>query len=59
MDMKQPPSGEMAEGGGDGEGASLLKKGEENWWSGMRRWHLGMVCEDAVIELENPEIMGD
>ena len=32
-------------------------KGYENWWPGMRRWHLGMVCEDATLELGEPEVL--
>ena len=45
--------------GGQDDGANLLTKkakGYENWWPGMRRWHLGMICKDATLELGEPEI---
>lgn len=39
--------------------ALLSSKGNgyENWWPGMKRWHLGMVCEDATLKLGEPEIL--
>ena len=39
---------------------ALLKtkgKGHENWWPGMKRWHLGMIWEDTKLELGEPEIL--
>ena len=55
IDMRQQRDSKKAVGGGSGEGDYLLQsKGEENWWPGMRRWHLGMVCEDATLELGHP-----
>ena len=32
-------------------------KGYENWWPGLRRWHLGMISEDTTLELGEPEII--
>ncbi len=62
IDMKQPDedqrNGEAAVD--EDEGDALLKKkgkGLENWWPGMKRWHLGMVCENAALELGEPEIL--
>ena len=42
------------------EPALLQNKGQgyENWWPGMRRWHLGMICEDGTLELGEPETVG-
>ena len=61
IDMKQldedRKNGEAAVG--QEEGDALLKrkgKGNENWWPGMRRWHIGMICEDATLELGEPEV---
>ena len=51
IDMKQPDGDEQ-----NGEAADK-GKGYENWWPGMRRWHLGMACEDATLELGEPEII--
>ena len=57
VDMRQPPyEGRMDAGAGEGETDALLrKKREENWWPGMRRWHLGLWCDEAVLELGEPE----
>ena len=62
IDMKQPDedwkNGEAA--AGQEEGDTLLTKhgnGHENWWPGMRRWHLGMICENATLELGEPEVL--
>ena len=62
IDMKQPDEDQKNRQAavGQDEGAALLtKKGKdlENWWPGMRRWHLGMVCENATLELGEPEIL--
>lgn len=58
IDIKQPDDVSKHTGSGTGEGDSLLaKKGNENWWPGLRRWHLGMYCPDAVLELDEPEIL--
>lgn len=32
-------------------------RGYDNWWPGMRRWHLGIYCEDAILEFGEPEIL--
>lgn len=61
IDMKQPEEnrrlGEAAVGQGEEDALSNIKgKGYENWWPGMRRWHLGMVCADATLELGEPEV---
>lgn len=62
IDMKQP--GEDPKNGdaalGQEEGDALLKKegkSHENWWPGMRRWHLGMICENGTLELGEPEVL--
>lgn len=56
--MKQPDNGAKDTGSGEGEGDALLaKKGNENWWPGLRRWHLGMYCPDATLELGEPQIV--
>lgn len=31
---------------------------EENWWPGMRRWNLGLTCENATLDLGEPEVLG-
>lgn len=44
---------------GQGEEAALLNKegkSYQNWWPGMSRWHLGMICEDSTVELGTPEV---
>lgn len=60
IDMKQS-DGNIKEAAVSQEQADapLQTKGEgyENWWPGMRRWHLGMVCEDATLELGEPEVL--
>ena len=62
IDMKQPDegrrNGEAAVG--QEEGNALLdkkRKGYENWWPGMRRWQLGVICENATLELGEPEVL--
>ena len=57
MDMKQPVGGLKAAGEGEGEGDALLaKKGHENWWPGMKRWHIGLYLPNATLELGEPEV---
>ena len=62
IDMKQPDgdrqNGEAAVGQ-DQDATSLANKakGYQNWWPGMKRWHLGMICEDTTLELGDPEII--
>ena len=61
--MKQPDKdrqhGEAAVGQEDAGPALLATKGKsyENWWPGMRRWHLGMACEGTTLEIDDPEII--
>lgn len=62
IDMKQHDGDEHNSEAAVGheEGAKLLKtkgKGYENWWPGMRRWQLGVICEDATLDLGEPEII--
>ena len=62
IDMKQTVKGNKGDKAavGQGETDALLKKQEdlnENWWPGMRRWHLGMVCEDATLQIGEPEVL--
>lgn len=62
MDMKQLDGDPRRDASANGpeEGAALLRKegkGYENWWPGMGRWQLGMVCEDSTLELGEPEIL--
>lgn len=62
IDMKQSDEGcKAAETAvGQGEVDLLSTKHEkvyENWWPGMRRWHLGLICEDSVLQLGQPEIL--
>ena len=62
IDMKQP-DGDRQHGEAEltqEEGAAMLEnkgKGYENWWPGMRRWQLGMMCEDATLDLGEPEVI--
>ena len=57
FDMKQPKEAKDR-GAGNDEGDRLLQKaGNENWWPRMRRWHLGLYCPDATLELGEPEIL--
>lgn len=62
IDMKQP-DGDRQHGEAEPsqeEGAALLEnkgKGYENWWPGMRRWQLGLICEDATLDLGEPEVL--
>ena len=62
IDMKQADEDrKRGEGAvGQEEGDAVVRKegkGYENWWPGMRRWHLGMVCENATLELGEPEVI--
>lgn len=58
IDMKQPANGAKGTESGEGEGGALLaKEANENWWPGLRRWHLGLHCPDATLELGDPEIV--
>lgn len=43
MDLKQP-----------GRGAD---KAKENWWPGVKRWHLGVWLQDAQLDLGEPEVL--
>ena len=63
IDMKQTVKGKKGDrtAVGQGETDALLKNQEdlnENWWPGMRRWHLGMVCEGATLQIGEPEVLG-
>ena len=58
FDTKQPENALRDTGIGDAEGDALLvRKGNENWWPGMRRWQLGIYCPDATLTLGEPEIL--
>lgn len=58
IDMKQPNNGAKGTGAGKGEGEALLaKKGNENWWPGLRRWQLGLYCPDTTLVLGEPELV--
>lgn len=62
IDMKQSDEGRkgVRAAVAQGEGATLLTKHEEvyeNWWPGMRRWHLGMILEDAILKLGEPKVL--
>ena len=62
IDMKQPDRDQQhVAAAGSQEGAAALlqnkAKGYENWWPGMKRWHLGVICEDSTLELGEPEII--
>ena len=59
IDLKQPDKDREAAVGQE-EGDVLLKtkgKDRENWWPGMGRWHLGVFCENATLELGKPEVL--
>lgn len=60
IDMKQPPSESGVEGDGNEEGDALLgrKQKNENWWPGMKRWHVGLWFDNATLSLSEPEILG-
>ncbi|KAL9098179.1 MAG: hypothetical protein Q9163_006111 [Psora crenata] len=49
-DMRQPPEDRQVANPGENEGGTLVK-GENNWWPGMGRWRLGMVCDEATLEI--------
>lgn len=58
VDMLQPGVSEVGDGG-DGEGVGSGKgkgAGEKHWWPGMKRWNVGMVAVDAVLEVGVPEV---
>ena len=57
IDMKQPDKDRKAGESVNGPGEGAAGKGYENWWPGMGRWHLGMVCEDSTLELGEPEVL--
>ena len=56
--MKQPQSHPEMASEGQEEGDALLQKRpkEENWWPGLRRWHIGLWFENAALDLGWPEI---
>lgn len=58
IDMRQPYSKSETASEGDEEEDALLqrKPKDENWWPGMRRWHIGLWFEDAKLDLGEPEI---
>ena len=57
MDMRQPPKDGQSVNAGEHESHALSKaQGEDNWWPGIGRWRLGMVCEEATLELGHPEV---
>ena len=43
MDLQQP--------------GNEVVKGQENWWPGVKRWHLALWLQDAVLELGHPEVL--
>ena len=62
IDMKQTVKGQKGDKAAVGrvETDALLTKQEdlnENWWPGMRRWHLGMICEGATLHIGEPEVL--
>ena len=64
IDMKQADqnqkNGDAAIGQEDEVAQAKKKaKGYENWWPGMRRWQLGVMCEDATLELGEPEVFAE
>ena len=58
FDMKQPEVQIEGSGTGSGEDDALLKKGNANWWPGMRRWQCGLYCPNATLALSEPTIIG-
>ena len=63
IDMKQSDAEDYgnvkATDGHEGDSAPVKGQGKryENWWPGWkRRWHLGIACEDATLELGKPEV---
>lgn len=59
IDMKQPPSQLKPASESTGEDNALLERSpkEENWWPGLRRWHLGLWFEDAHLNFGEAEIL--
>lgn len=57
IDMKQPDSGKNAKSGTEEGDALSGNKGPENWWPGMKRWHLGLYCPEATPELGEPDVL--
>lgn len=59
FDMKQVDRERSVAPEAEEEDALLGKKGDENWWPGMGRWHLGLCCPDATLELGEPIVPAD
>ena len=60
IDMKQPDEKTNEAAISHEQDDALLKmksKGYDNWWPGMKRWHLGMICEDATLKFGEPEVL--
>lgn len=59
IDLKQPPSKSKAAGTGGEEDDGLLEREQknENWWPGLKRWHVGLSFEDASLTISEPEIL--
>lgn len=57
IDMKQPSSKLEAPSEGHEEEDTLLQREpkDENWWPGLRRWHIGLWFENATLDLGEPE----
>lgn len=57
--MKQPPSESGVEGDGEEEGDALLgsKRRYENWWPGMKRWHVGLWFDNGALDIGEPEML--
>ena len=55
--MKQPQSSVETASDGHDEGDALLQKRpkDENWWPGLRRWHIGFWLENATLDIGEPE----
>ena len=54
FDMRQPKGKDEHERVRDTRFESTRN---ENWWPGLRRWHLGLYCPNATLELGEPQVL--
>ena len=60
FDMRQPEDTKTFGGMGEDEGDALLARDNHaNWWPELRRWHIGICCLDATLELGEPRKVQD
>lgn len=55
MKQPQPKLGTASDGHEEGDALLQRKPQDENWWPGLRRWHVGFWFDDATLALGKPE----